>query len=180
MNENASAQISEITVVKESATDDAIHTFTYEEWKPLYDANASYAYSFKPSKYCDFETGDNITITVKFAPSDIYFKGIVGLSDSTDDWKMTGELTNSDTQWVLTVPNANKDYEAQIQMWWMNENASAQISEITVVKEIAKSNPLILNGEAKKNVPVSSNTNSDDAASVSGNESVSGNNAENE
>ena len=111
-------------------------------------------------------------------------------ADEENNWKQEQFSNESPTATLtVTVPateDNNPNTGAQVQLWWGDKDAdiNVYIESVTktgnTAKTVAKSNPLILNGEAKKNVPVSSDTNSDDAASVSGNESVSGNNAENE
>ena len=138
MNNNVTATITDITVTKkEDSVTTPVHTFTYDEWKPLKDNNKSYAFNFLPRDYGNFETGDTIIITVTFDQTSDYFDGIVGASnnDSVNNWIQSAQLDSSSTQWVLEVPNASKDNGAQVQMWWMNNNVTATITDITVAKK---------------------------------------------
>lgn len=110
---------------------DGLYTFTYDEWA----ANNGDAYEFSPSKYGTFETGDTIIITVDFESITGQYKGTLGVSDANNDWQAAGELKHTSSQWTLEIPNASKNNNAQIQMWWMEAGASAKVTNITVTKK---------------------------------------------
>ncbi len=111
--------------------EDAIYTFTYEKWA----VDGADAFTFSPRKYGDFETGDTIIITVDFESISGQYNGTLGVSDANNDWQAAGEQKDTSSQWILEVPNASRNNDAQVQMWWMDTGASAKITNITVTKK---------------------------------------------
>ncbi len=121
--------------------DDAIHTFTYEEWSEKQGTDdTAIAWSFKPGDYGEYEEGDAITITVKMESDGSYYNGSLGVGDADDNWVSSEQLESTDSAWTLEVPKASAENEAQVQVWWMNDDATyVKVTDIQVKK--AESEP---------------------------------------
>ncbi|MDE5892769.1 MAG: hypothetical protein K2H45_07605, partial [Acetatifactor sp.] len=169
----------------------------------LKNTDADKTFSFLLSDYISgLKIGDVVEIAAKFeSTSTGGWGGGLGAAcaDEEGNWKQV-QFSNDSPEITLTVTvpateDNNPNTGAQIQLWWGDEDAGVDVYIVSVTRAeaiseantialdendteiVTKSNALALTGKATKNPVTLPDSDNDDAASVSGNESVSGNNS---
>ncbi len=71
------------------------------------------------------EDGDTVRLSATLYSGD-YFNGCIGGSNSNEAWINTsGECSNGESTWSVTISNVDADAAAEVQVWWSNSGKVA-------------------------------------------------------